>query len=537
MQAERAEDENPTSEKNAESTLPKAESADDNARNAGRGGLAIAGAKVSFILFGFVQQLFLPRLLGTKGYGDVSLVLAIVGVVNNVVVTSSIQGVSRAVSGAPAGGAAAAMRNALRTHAILAVVVASIFGALAGTIADLEGAPSLTTPLRVVALVVLLYGLYAPLVGALNGSRRFLAQAGLDIGYQVLRTIGLLGGAYMMIRSGASGVVGALGGFVAAAALILPVALNRLGLKSLAAPAAEAGIKADFDATAYLRSLIPLALGQAFLNLLMQTDFLLLGRFLHTAGTEDEAAMFVGVQRGVQLFGFLPSQFLMSVSFVLFPMLAKAQAEGNKEDVRRFTQSGVRLAVILTGLNAAPIVALAPSLLKLAFAKQPEIALYGAAPLRIYAIGMAAFSVLGIGSSVLVSLGRARSAATITALAATLVAVLSIALVPAATLGEPMLVRSAIATSIALVLAVSVAGLLIKRTAGGFVSPLTLVRTGLAMAASIATGMALPARGPVFVVLYGIALYAVYFAVLLVTRELGEADLAFVKGVLGKKKK
>src|SRR5689334_15674945 len=58
----------------------------DTARTAGRGGLAIAVAKVSFICFGFAQQIILPRLVGVDGYGEVSRVLAIVGIVNNVIV-------------------------------------------------------------------------------------------------------------------------------------------------------------------------------------------------------------------------------------------------------------------------------------------------------------------------------------------------------------------------------------------------------------------------------------------------------------------
>src|SRR5690349_20806503 len=58
----------------------------ETTRAAGRGGLAIAVAKVSFILFGFAQQVVLPRLLQEDGYGEVSLVLSVVSIVNNVVV-------------------------------------------------------------------------------------------------------------------------------------------------------------------------------------------------------------------------------------------------------------------------------------------------------------------------------------------------------------------------------------------------------------------------------------------------------------------
>jgi hypothetical protein len=54
-------------------------------------------------------------------------------------------------------------------------------------------------------VIVLLYGVYAPLVGSLNGRRRFLEQAGLDIGYGALRTAGLVGGEFAFAKLGAMG--------------------------------------------------------------------------------------------------------------------------------------------------------------------------------------------------------------------------------------------------------------------------------------------------------------------------------------------
>src|SRR5262249_52497699 len=150
-------------------------------------------------------------------------------IVNNMVVAASIQGVSRAVSSAPGGREAEAFRATLRVHVVVAMALSLGFAMAAGTIARLESAPHLAAPLRLTALVVLLYGLYAPLVGALNGRRRFLDQAGLDTAYSVLRTAGLAAGAVLFSRIGVDRVMGSLGGFIAAAAVILPAALLRAG--------------------------------------------------------------------------------------------------------------------------------------------------------------------------------------------------------------------------------------------------------------------------------------------------------------------
>jgi stage V sporulation protein B len=70
-------------------------------RTAGRGGLAVAFAKVYFILQGLVQQVILPRVLGLDGYGALASALSIAGIAYNPVTSTSIQGVSRAVAQAP----------------------------------------------------------------------------------------------------------------------------------------------------------------------------------------------------------------------------------------------------------------------------------------------------------------------------------------------------------------------------------------------------------------------------------------------------
>ena len=139
-----------------------------------------AGAKVWFILVGVIQQTVLPRIIGMEGYGAFSTVLAISNIPNNIVTTSSIQGVSKAVAGS-AGREQAAQRRVLFIHAALAPCLAAVFVALAPLAAEFEHAPHILRPLRIFGCVLFVYALYTPLVGALNGKRRFLAQASLDV--------------------------------------------------------------------------------------------------------------------------------------------------------------------------------------------------------------------------------------------------------------------------------------------------------------------------------------------------------------------
>jgi stage V sporulation protein B len=511
-------------------TVSSEPAATETTRAAGRGGLAIAVAKVSFIFFGFAQQAILPRLLGVDGYGEVSLVLSAVSVLNNVIVATSIQGVSRAVSQVPEAEADQALRRALGVHAVLAIVVSAAFAALAGPIARFTAASQLTTQLRLVALVIFLYGVYAPLVGSLNGKRRFLDQAGLDIGYGALRLFAMVGGAMFFLRSGRGGVLGAVVGFIAAAAIIVPIALVRTGTGKPGGKSPALG--------PYLRFLLPLAVSQYFLNQLMQTDLLFLSRFVGQAAGMTDAGIKAanslrGVYRGVQLFAFLPFQLLMSVTFVLFPLLARASAEGDRDAVRGYTMTGVRLGFVLTGLMCGAVSAIAPHVLHLVFPE--EIWTQGGDALRILSLGMGAFSVLGITCAALSGLGRPTAAALLTALGVGLIAAGCVVLIPRAELGPQMLVHAAIATSTALAITAAAAGLVLRSVAGGFVSAATIVRVLGALGVAVAVGSRLPWLGKLFVPIEAVAVAALYVVVLVVTRELGPADLARVLTVVRRK--
>lgn len=505
---------------------------EDAARNAGRGGLVIVAAKVMFILYGFAQQILLQHLLGDAGYGEVALVNASVGILNNVLVAASIQGVSRTVAAAPAEAAAQMYRRVLGYHAVIAVLLAGVFAALVGPISRVLHAEHVATPMRLVALVVLLYGIYAPLVGSLNGRRRFVDQGGLDIVYGALRTAGILGGVVLLGTAAGGGAMGFAVGFVAAAAVIVPAALWRAGI-------GEPGGKEPMLGR-YLRFLLPVAVAQGCLNMLLRTDFFLLrffaGEAAHAQGGPQRIAdQLLGVYQGVQVYAFLPYQVLMSITFILFPMLARAHADGDREAIRSYTRTGVRLSFVFTGLICGTVSALSTHVLRMA---SPEgIWRNGGDSLRILALGMGTLSVLGICSAVLTSLKREVAAAALTITAVALVGIGCSAALGRAELGNGMLTATAIATSAGLGAAMLIGAVLVKRAAGGFVPVLTAVRVPVAIAAAVAAGWKMPWLGKVAVVPQAAVIGLVYLAVLVALREVGKDDLAMVGRVLRRGKK
>jgi stage V sporulation protein B len=514
---------------------------EDAARTAGRGGLAVLGAKLFFLVVGFVQQPLLRLAVGLNDFGALAQALVVANTVNNVVVTSGTQGVSRVVAGAK-GREDEAFRAALGVHVPLAVVVALAMVVAAPVYARFERAQDVVTPLLVLAGVAFLYGLYAPLIGYLNGRNRFGRQAALDVTFATLRTIGLIGCGHAFVKRGASGVLGTTLGWVIAAALIVPLAVWSTGVgKTLVrGEPRPAGVPTG---RGYLMMLGPIAGAQLCTNVLMQIDIALLGRFLSEralgAGLapdmqRETVKQWLAIYKECQTFAFLPYQLLFSVTLILFPMLARARAENDDAAVRNFVARGARLAAIFCGLLVGVVVAMPQSMLSLAYGSAD--AARGADVLRTMALAQAAFAMLGIATTILTSLGREGTSALLTLSAVIAVAGACTAFVPGAEFGQQQLVRSAQASGGALATTLAVAGFIVRMRTGAFVPAATALRTGMALSLCVAVGLVMPHVGRLATPLLALLVGAAYVGLLVVTREIGGVDLRAVKALAAKRK-
>lgn len=508
---------------------PLAAPATDVGRVSGRGGIAVTGAKIYFILTGLVQQVVLKAALGLEGYGALSSALAAASIAYNPIVSASLQGVSHVVATSDAD-RRQALRGALAVHAVIALAAGGAFWALAPALGEIVGATHLVTGLRVLSVVLLLYGLYAPLVGALNGQTRFGMQAALDALAATLRTIGLIGGAIWLERSsvrGFGGVEGATLGFAVSAALVLGVAVSIVGVGRAGA--------SSFTTAGYLRYLGPLLLSQVLLNLLFQADQLLLRRFSAdaalAAGLDARAAdPLVGAYRATQLFAFLPYQLVLAVSIVLFPLVAKAQREGARDNVTRYVKQAMRFALVFGGLVVSVTSSLPGPLLTLVFGA--DTAALAALPMRVLSLGLGSLALLGVLTAVLNALERPRLGLAVTGLAFGFVAVLCWLLSRDVPFGAGLLWRTALATSLALVGATVVAGALVRRHAGQVLSARTLVRVLAALASCQLLGAVLPEPSRLLTLLYSVLVGCCYVGVLVLSRELSKHDLEQVRRVL-----
>lgn len=526
--------------------------APEQARKAGRGGLAVLGAKVFFIATGLLQQALLPRVVGLADYGALSRVLAVSNVFNNVVVASSTQGVSRAVAAAGPS-EQEALRATLRVHAVIALVSGLLLGAASPFIAYFQHAPEVLAPLIVMTAVLIVYGVYAPLVGYLNGRGVFTKQAALDVVAATLRTTGLLTLGYLFSRKGGNvaatlgtspGVLGATVGMVAAAIGVYMLALRWTGTGKPSLGARRPGVP---SARTYIALILPVMVAQLFTNGLMQADIILLGRYLSLAAPTAVASFgdaaltktalahtqsaneWVAVYRACQLFAFLPYQMLFSVTQVLFPMLARAKAEDGGAQVAELVRRGCRIGAIVCGMLVVVVLVMPGSLIKFAYGQ--EIAMRGVGTLRILALGQAAFAILGLSTTVLVSLGRERTAMTITAVALALLAGTCAVVIPMAPFGSAQLDATATATTTAMVLALIVGVVSVRRIAGAFVPWKTALRVGMCVAIACIAGGLTPMVSKLLTPIVAAAVVVAYVVALVATGEIGKADLAMIGSI------
>lgn len=522
----------------------------EEGKNAGRGGLAVLVAKVFFIVTGLFQQALLPRAVGRADYGALARVFAVSNVFNNVVVASSTQGVSRVVAAAGEY-EGEALRATLRAHLAIAGIATGLLLVAAPVVAHFQGAPEILAPLAAMSGVLAVYGVYAPLVGYINGRRRFATQAFLDMIAATLRTVGLLGAGWFFAHHGAKlataagtlpGMLGATIGAVLAALSVLLLAVRWTGTGKPLSPDLPASVP---TMGAYVRLIVPVMISQLFVNGLMQADIFMLGRYLSLSAaltpvpttpsgvaTDPSRAAneWLAVYRACQLFAFLPYQLLFSVTQVLFPMLARAKTEEGDARVAELVSRGSRIGAIVCGWMVTVIVAVPESLIHLAYDR--DIAAAGGPALRVLVLGQSAFAMLGLATTILVSLGRERRAMTLTAVALVLLVVGCVGLIPAARFGLPQIMAATTATAGALLVSLVLAIIGAYKTAGAFVPVKTALRVGAVVAASAAIGLHLPAFSKPLTIVVAMTIACAYVLALVVTGELGKGDLALILTIL-----
>ena len=481
--------------------------------------MSIAGAKGYFILTSYAVQLLLPRIFGeAKEFGLYSATMSGVAILTNVLIVATMQSVSKFTS-EDESRAEVALRQGLRIQALVGGVLALALFVLAPALARVVLDGQLTPLLRVASVVVFAYSLYAAAVGSLNGRHLFAKQARLDLAFSTLRTAGILGGAALGL-----GAIGAVAGFATAATTIVTISLIWIGLGKPGAPGEK------IKRRRWLGFMAPIWTYQICLNGILLIDLQVLKRTateiaLTGADTAqaavDLANQYVAYYRAAQTFAFVPYQLIISMTFIVFPMISRATSIGNRDAAQSTIQHAMRFSLLLLLLVAAPTSGAAEGVMRIAY---PGEYLVGASALAILIFGVAAFALFAVAATAISGAGKPSVAALIAGVSLVTVIVANRALLMRAGLGERTLEAAATGTSIGMCVALVLSAWVLYRQFGVFIPMLTWARATLAAFAGFAAARAVPHDSIVLAVLALAVGFVASLAVLVVTRELGADD-------------
>ena len=490
--------------------------------SAGRGLVFITAAKLWFMVAGYVVQFALPRALGSPArYGVYILVLSILSPVNNVMVQATIQGVSKFTAEIEER-QGVVLRVALRLQSLLGGGVALAFFLAAPLLAWLEHDRSLTPYLQLATGVALAYAFYAVFVGAANGRREFQKQAGLDMTYSTLRCLFIVGAAALT-----HAVMPAVGGFVAAAVVVLVVSIFVVGFGKVVPGQTFAS-----------RELVRFFSGVAFylfiVNLLMFADGLLLQRVAtewadahRLADPSSFAHEQVGFYGAVQNVARIPFQLILAVTYVIFPLISKSTFDDDHDKTRGYVRNTMRYSLVVAALLAAVLAARPESTMRLFY--KPEYAV-GAHALAALVAGYVSFSLFNIAGTIINGSGRTLPTTIIGVVTlATTVAAEWIGIRWALEHGRDPLFVAAVCTAVTMTFGLLLSIAYLWRAFGAALPVVSVVRVAIAYMAALATGWAwnhaglMPGKIGTLVACSVVGI--VYLVVCVATGELRPAEL------------
>lgn len=325
---------------------------DDTVKTAGRGFLVITAAKVWFLVTAAAVQLGLPIVFGSAElFGIFKIVTEAIGLLNMVVLTGTLQAVSKLVSEQPER-ANATVKLALKLQCGIGLPVAAFYALGAPQIADSFNDPSLVSLLRLSSLIIFFYSFYAIFIGYLNGVKEFVKQAVIDMTFATMKMVGILG----LVAVG-FGVIGAVSGFVAASAFVclgaaawtFKIMRGRSDQQSTEPPPKDA-LKRLFG------YLVLVMLYTFALNGLMRADLFILKSVAADmpaafVGAEDVfktmSDKFAGFYGAVLNLARIPYQGVIAVTFVIFPLISESTFHDDVETTRGYIRTTFRYCILL----------------------------------------------------------------------------------------------------------------------------------------------------------------------------------------------
>jgi stage V sporulation protein B len=478
----------------------------DIAAVAGRGTVLITAAKIWFMVSGYGIAFTLAHLLSDEGYGLYRVVINTVSIINAVIVTGTYQTVSKYVSQEPENADSIKMK-ALALQIYVGGAASVGFCLLAPIVASSLNDPRLTPYLRLSALITLCYSFYSVYTGYFNGKKEFGTQAALDITYSTLKLIFIVLFAWLGFA-----VIGGVSGFALAALCVLLVSAA-IARGRAQTSSAKVGQLFKFQSQLLLFTFV--------LTLLQRVDLMLIKAL--SSGDTKIASENAGYYSAAVDIANIAYQVIVSVTFIIFPLISKATFENDRESTRTYITNTLRYTLMVMALTATLFSSEASGVLRVIYRESYQA---GAGALRILAFGMLSFGLFYILTTVISASGRPSTSlllGTITLLTTTL---LNFLLIPA--LG---LKGAAIATTVSMSVGAGLGCIYLWSKFRTLLPLLTAVRIAACVGLTYAVSLFLLPASRFLVIVNLILLSGIFVIALIVSGELGRADLRLVARV------
>jgi stage V sporulation protein B len=479
----------------------------DITKVAGRGTVYITASKVWFMISGYGIHFALPRLLTAEMFGLYQVTVSVVSIINAVVVTGTYQTVSKYISQEEEK-AGAVKSKALRVQLAVGGGISAGFFLLAPLIAGYLNDHRLVNYLRLASLITLSYSFYSVFTGYFNGLKKFPIQAGLDIAYSTLKLAFIV----LLVWLG-YGVAGGIGGFALAAGCVLAIS-------AVAARGSEK--KGEVKAGDLVRFQAYLLLSTLFFNLLQKVDIILIKSL--SSPDPTLASVNSGYYGAAINLANVTYQLIVSITFIIFPLVSQATFANDLEKTRGYVSATLRYTLMIMALVATLFSANAGEVLRVIYPADYQA---GAVALAVVSYGMMFFGLLFVLTTIISASGRPAVSLIVCALSLVSSATLNALLIPG--LG---IAGAAIGTTASMLIGVVAGGGYLFLSFGSLIPIKSLARILLSCGALYVLSVALTPATRLVILAQLALLPLVYLVALVVTGELGRADLERIKRVI-----
>ncbi len=465
-------------------------------------------SKLIFVVTGYIIYISLARYLGPELFGTYGIVVGIVSVLNMVLITGTLQSVSKFVSEDPAHALEVKIQG-LKLQAIIGGIIAVSYFLAADIIASLLKDPSLIPLLRISSLIPLFYSFYAVFIGYINGQKQFRLQALFDITFSFLKCSLIL----LFVWFGFS-IIGAIFGFVTAAGIILMLSTLIIGinfLKPLTFPMKKIFL---FGFT--------ISLFTAGTNLLLSLDLFLIKSLI----VENYVKLYTGYYTAAQTIARVPFFLMAPINLVLFPIISRTTFSQKNEETRYYINNGLRYNLAIMTLIVVLISSSSKEIILLIYSKEY---LPAWTSLSLLSVGMLFYSLLITSSTIISSSGKPKVSLIIIVLVLILDFTFNYILIP-----KYELIGASISTSLASLTGLFIAAAYILNKFKAFIAFKSLIRITASGLLIYFIAKNIHATGFKLLIEMGL-LSVLYFLLLLVSREISKKDITSFKSIFERK--